>query len=267
MSFKSPWLLLGLLVLALAIGLWLLADRRRARYAVRYTNLDVYTGDGEPDPAVRPQNAEPGDALSLGLESVLKDQNDEAVAAAKAAGNTNVNYTVHKGSHNWEFWRPDLKSAIAKGLFRPAPAQPANWTYKTAASEGQVWDIYFTYSPAPTAVTPSETETAAAEEQWPWMHRRPVRLASTRNATQAEAPPAAPSVAKPRPRPVVMAAQAQWPWLRRRARTVAQAQAPAPATPVVVKAKPKPVVRESQEQWPWMQRRPVVVVATRTAGY
>jgi Ca-activated chloride channel homolog len=40
-SFKSPWLLLGLLVLVLAIGLWLLAERRRARYAVRYTNLDV----------------------------------------------------------------------------------------------------------------------------------------------------------------------------------------------------------------------------------
>ncbi len=41
MTFKSPWLLLGLVVLALAIGLWLLADRRRARYTVRYTNLDV----------------------------------------------------------------------------------------------------------------------------------------------------------------------------------------------------------------------------------
>ncbi len=40
-SFKSPWLLLGLLVLALAIGLWVLAERRRARYAVRYTNMDV----------------------------------------------------------------------------------------------------------------------------------------------------------------------------------------------------------------------------------
>ena len=40
-GFKSPWLLLGLVVLALAIGLWLLADRRRARYTVRYTNLDV----------------------------------------------------------------------------------------------------------------------------------------------------------------------------------------------------------------------------------
>jgi len=41
MTFKSPWLLLGLVVLALAIGLWLLADRRRARYTVRYTNVDV----------------------------------------------------------------------------------------------------------------------------------------------------------------------------------------------------------------------------------
>src|SRR4249919_371497 len=41
LSFKSPWLLLGLLVLAAAIGLWLLAERRRMRYAVRYTNVDV----------------------------------------------------------------------------------------------------------------------------------------------------------------------------------------------------------------------------------
>ncbi len=41
LSFKSPWLLLGLLVLAAAIGLWLLAERRRARYTVRYTNLEV----------------------------------------------------------------------------------------------------------------------------------------------------------------------------------------------------------------------------------
>ncbi|HET7743119.1 MAG TPA: VWA domain-containing protein [Gaiellaceae bacterium] len=41
MSFERPWLLLSLLVLASAVGLWLLAERRRARYAIRYTNLDV----------------------------------------------------------------------------------------------------------------------------------------------------------------------------------------------------------------------------------
>ena len=41
MSFQSPWMLLGLLVLAAFVGLWLWAEKRRARYAVRYTNLDV----------------------------------------------------------------------------------------------------------------------------------------------------------------------------------------------------------------------------------
>jgi len=41
MSFQSPWLLLGLLVIAAFVGLWLWAERRRARYAVRYTNVDV----------------------------------------------------------------------------------------------------------------------------------------------------------------------------------------------------------------------------------
>jgi Ca-activated chloride channel family protein len=40
-SFQSPWFLLTLLALAGAVGLWILAERRRARYAVRYPNLDV----------------------------------------------------------------------------------------------------------------------------------------------------------------------------------------------------------------------------------
>jgi Ca-activated chloride channel family protein len=41
LSFRSPWLLLGLLVLAGAVVVWKLAQRRRMRYAVRYTNLEV----------------------------------------------------------------------------------------------------------------------------------------------------------------------------------------------------------------------------------
>jgi Ca-activated chloride channel family protein len=41
LRFESPWLLLSLLVLAGAVGLWLVAERRRMRYAVQYTNLDV----------------------------------------------------------------------------------------------------------------------------------------------------------------------------------------------------------------------------------
>ena len=41
MSFQSPWLLLALPVLLVAVGVWLLAERRRMRYAVHFTNLDV----------------------------------------------------------------------------------------------------------------------------------------------------------------------------------------------------------------------------------
>jgi Ca-activated chloride channel homolog len=40
-SFQSPWLLLALPLLGVAAVLWLLAERRRMRYAVRFTNLDV----------------------------------------------------------------------------------------------------------------------------------------------------------------------------------------------------------------------------------
>jgi Ca-activated chloride channel family protein len=41
MSFERPWLLLALLAIPVAIGLYVLAERRRMRYAISFTNLDV----------------------------------------------------------------------------------------------------------------------------------------------------------------------------------------------------------------------------------
>jgi Ca-activated chloride channel homolog len=41
MIFLHPIYLTSLLLLAAAVGVWLLAERRRARYAVRFPNLDV----------------------------------------------------------------------------------------------------------------------------------------------------------------------------------------------------------------------------------
>jgi Ca-activated chloride channel family protein len=41
MSFGSPYLLLSLLAIPLAIFIWWLSERRRMKYAVNYTNLDV----------------------------------------------------------------------------------------------------------------------------------------------------------------------------------------------------------------------------------
>lgn len=41
MSFEKPIYLVSLLIVAVAVGFWLVAERRRMRYAVRFTNLDV----------------------------------------------------------------------------------------------------------------------------------------------------------------------------------------------------------------------------------
>jgi Ca-activated chloride channel family protein len=43
-SFERPWLLLALLVVPAAVALYLLAERRRMRYAIRFTNVDVLAG-------------------------------------------------------------------------------------------------------------------------------------------------------------------------------------------------------------------------------
>ena len=41
MSFASPYFLIALLLVPLVLGLALWFDRRRARYAVAFTNLDL----------------------------------------------------------------------------------------------------------------------------------------------------------------------------------------------------------------------------------
>jgi Ca-activated chloride channel family protein len=43
MTFASPELLLGLLLVPIALALYLLVQRRRARYVVRFTNVDLLT--------------------------------------------------------------------------------------------------------------------------------------------------------------------------------------------------------------------------------
>ena len=41
MTFLAPLLLLGLLIVPVLIGLYVVVQRRRSRYAVRFTNLDL----------------------------------------------------------------------------------------------------------------------------------------------------------------------------------------------------------------------------------
>ena len=53
MTFAAPWLLLGLLLVPLAVGGYLLVQRRRSRYAVRFTNVDLLANLAPRRPAWR----------------------------------------------------------------------------------------------------------------------------------------------------------------------------------------------------------------------
>jgi Ca-activated chloride channel family protein len=53
MNFLAPQLLLGLLLVPIAIGFYLWAQRRRSRYAVRFTNLDLLANIAPRRPAWR----------------------------------------------------------------------------------------------------------------------------------------------------------------------------------------------------------------------
>ena len=57
MNFLAPEILLGLLLIPLAIGFYLWAQRRRSRYAVRFTNLDLLANIAPRRPVVAPPPA------------------------------------------------------------------------------------------------------------------------------------------------------------------------------------------------------------------
>ena len=53
MTFESPGLLLGLLLVPIALAVYLLVQRRRSRYVVRFTNVDLLTNLVPRRPGVR----------------------------------------------------------------------------------------------------------------------------------------------------------------------------------------------------------------------
>lgn len=116
---------------------------------LRRTPVFAAVGDGTPAPGVE---SEPGAVAGGGIvEAEIRGQNDEFVPALREAG-VDVTYRPQAGVHDWPYWRAYLRAAIAWGLFRDVPDDPATWTYGTVAQTGRMWGLRYRFAVPPERV-------------------------------------------------------------------------------------------------------------------
>ncbi len=113
-----------------------------------HTRVFVRVGDGIPDPA---DGEERQNTFGQLAEAELHQHAEDFVRAARGAG-VDTTYEPRQGIHAWRYWRDALASAIRWGLFKPVPASPSTWSYRTVATTGRAWDVRYTFSPAPATV-------------------------------------------------------------------------------------------------------------------
>lgn len=122
-----------------------------------HSRVMLYTGNGIPRPGV--PTGGPA-AVSGVLEAELLLQNQEFAESLKRAG-ADSSLRTHLGVHDWPYWREDIRDAVARGLFRPVPANPHRWTYRTVARNGQAWDLRYRFAQEPTGVARLERDGAS----------------------------------------------------------------------------------------------------------
>lgn len=115
---------------------------------LRWTRAYVTVGNGIGDGG----STSPA-ALAVGgvVEAGLKQFSDDFVAAARSAG-VDVTYAPRTGTHDWPYWRQNLRAAIAWDLFRPVEEAPSAWTYRTVAQRGNAWGLSYAFDSPPTEV-------------------------------------------------------------------------------------------------------------------
>lgn len=110
------------------------------------SRLYVTVGDGTADPSAgsSPQAVVGGSPVEAGL----RQQSEELVAAARAAG-VDTTYVPLAGVHDWPYWRRHIRDLIAWDPFRAVPETPREWTYRTVAQTGDAWGLRYSFSQPP----------------------------------------------------------------------------------------------------------------------
>jgi S-formylglutathione hydrolase FrmB len=114
---------------------------------LRHTRVFVAVGDGVPGGSLDEIRNNFGQVA----EADLHQHAEDFVGAARSSG-VNVTYRPQQGIHDWPYWRRHLAQAIQWGLFGAVSPQPADWTYRTVAASGRMWDLAFSFRRAPATV-------------------------------------------------------------------------------------------------------------------
>jgi hypothetical protein len=118
----------------------LAANLRETRVYMTVGN-GLPTSDGEPNPNNILTDL-PSEAL------IIRPASDHYAAALAAAG-VDVTYATHNGIHDWANFRPELRDAIAWGLFRPVDEHPTSWVNDTVATQGKLWEFGYRFDAPP----------------------------------------------------------------------------------------------------------------------
>jgi S-formylglutathione hydrolase FrmB len=155
----------------------------------RHTRVFLTSGDGTNCPE-DPEG--PNVAFEAITERGINSQQVPFAVAARAAG-AKVTETTTCGVHTFGVWDRAFAAARAWGFFKPVPRRPRQWSYRTIATEGEMWDLRFRFDEPPPAVvefTRSDRALAATGEGRVLIHGRPGCWVSVDLPFEIELPPA-----------------------------------------------------------------------------
>jgi S-formylglutathione hydrolase FrmB len=122
-------------------------DPMRLAANLRETRVYMAVGNGQPTSDGEPN---PNNVLTdLPAEATIIRPASDHYAAALAAAGVDLTYAPHAGIHDWANFRPELRDAIAWGLFQPVDEHPTSWVNDTVASRGKLWEFGYRFDVPP----------------------------------------------------------------------------------------------------------------------
>lgn len=113
-----------------------------------HTRLYLTSGDGKNCPQ---DPVTPNLALDAVTEALINGQQGPFADAVRAAS-ADVTAVTTCGVHTFGVWDRAFAAARGWNFFEPVPERPRRWSYRTVATDGEMWGLRFRFSAPPSTV-------------------------------------------------------------------------------------------------------------------